>query len=164
MKKRMKTLIALVAMGLIQSSFAQTSAVHKIGGRYSNGFVTSFYSNIDGKTLTFGLNEEAANDRSVWKSDASAPPTNPRVAVETARRKLLQLFPDKRTWTLKSVTLHPFFYPADEADHIELWVYLISFDRHMEPRNPHFPDDDGTVRMVVLMDGTAVDPLIEEKK
>jgi hypothetical protein len=136
----------------------------KVGGRYENGFVGSTYSYIDGKRLTFGLSEKAANDQSVWRTTDKSPPTPAREAIANARRKLLEVFPAKRTWTLSQVVLDPVDFTLDAPDGIELWQYRITFERHREPPNPHFHDVDGKVTMVVLMDGTVVDPIVEPNK
>ena len=145
-------------------SFAQSSIVNRVGGRYEDGFVSAIYSYIDGKTLAFGLSEKAANEQSVWKSDDKNPPLSVRDAIAIAKSKLMEIFPEQRRWTLKGITLRPTVFTLDASDRIELWQYHVAFERHMEPRNPHHDAVDGTVTLVVLMDGTAVHPVIKSSK
>ena len=149
-------LIAATALG------QETQTVQKVGGHYEDGFVGGFYSNIDGKALRFGLTDRAANDQSVWKTSEKNPPVSVRDAIASARRKLNQLFPAKRLWTLAEVKLVPVAWTVDATDGTELWQYCVVFTRHSDPPNPHFPDTDGEVTIVVLMDGTAVDPIITD--
>src|ERR1700690_1521432 len=101
----MKTYLSLLLTLLSISVLGQS--VHKAGGHYENGFVWSEYSYIDGKRLTFGLTDKAANDQSVWKTTDRNPPVSVRDAIASARRKLTELFPAKRIWTLTDVTLKP---------------------------------------------------------
>ena len=145
-------------------SFAQSSIVNRVGGRYEDGFVGAIYSYIDGKTLTFGLSEKAANEQSVWKSDDKNPPLSVRDAIAIAKNKLMEIFPERRRWTFKGIALCPTVFTLDASDRIELWQYHVTFERHREPRNPPHDDVDGKVTLVVLMDGTAVHPVIKSSK
>lgn len=154
MKKYTVLILSLLAATLVAQN------IKKVGGRYANGFVGSYYSRIDGKELTFGLDAKAANDQSVWKTTDKNPPVSVRDAIASARRKLDELFPAKRVWTLESVTLKPAAWTVDAKDGIEIWDYVISFARHSD--DPRLPPShvDGGVTFIVLMDGTAVHPTI----
>ena len=154
---------AILCLGLLLACAPAENEVRKVGGHYQNGFVFSYWSDIDGKRLTFGLSDKAANDQSVWKTAEKNPPVSVRDAVTAARSKLRELFPAKRVWTLEDVRLKPVVFTLDAKDGIELWQYVITFERHRDPPNPHFPDVDGRVSLVLLMDGTVVDPLIEPR-
>lgn len=160
----MRKAVIILASIIPVLSFAQSSIVNKVGGRYDNGFAGAIYSYIDGKTLTFGLSEKAANEQSIWKSDDKNPPVAVREAIAIAKRKLIEIFPEQRRWTFKDITLCPVIFTLDAPDRIELWQYHVTFERHREPRNPHFDDVDGKVTLVVLMDGTAVHPVIKSSK
>jgi hypothetical protein len=157
----MKKFIILIFSMLAATVFAQD--ISEIGGHYSNGFVWSHYSYIDDKQLTFGLNDKAANDQSVWKTTETNPPVSVRDAIASARRMLHEVFSDKRVWNLESVTLKPVVSTLEAEDGIELWDYVITFKRNSGPLNPN-SNGDGRVSFIVLMDGTAVRPTITAQK
>jgi hypothetical protein len=158
----MKILLAIIMIFVAVNAFSQEMAP-KVGGHYENGFVCSFYSRIDGKELTFGLTEKQANQLSAWKTSMENPPVAVRQAIQSARKKLEELFPAKRVWTLEDVTLKPVVFTLDAKDGVELWQYHITFARHSDPPNPHSSDTDGKVTLIVLMDGTAISPSIKTK-
>src|SRR5262249_18278114 len=126
----MKTHLLLILTLLSTSALGQS--VRKVGGHYQDGSVWSSYSHIDGKKLTFALNDKAANDQSVWKSSDTNPPCSVRDAIASAKRKLMEIFPAKRNWTLADVRLQPATFTLDAADGIEIWDYFITFERHPE--------------------------------
>jgi len=158
MKIHLGLLVSLLSIG----TFGQTVA--KVGGHYENGSVWSAFSYIDGKKLTFALNDKAANDQSVWKIADKNPPCSVRDAIASAQRKLMEIFPAKRNWTLADVRLQPATSTLDAADGIEIWDYLITFERHPDKQAEGPIGVDGSVTMIVLMDGTAVSPKIEPQK
>ena len=149
-------------IAITMNAFSQ-EMVPKVGGHYENGFVCSYYSRIDGKELTFGLTEIQANQLSAWKTSEGNPPVSVRQAIQSARKKLEELFPAKRVWTLEDVTLKPVVYTLDAKDGVELWLYLITFARRSDPPNSHSSNIDGKVTVIVLMDGTAITPTIKAK-
>ena len=104
---------------MVVNAFPQEMAA-KVGGHYENGFVGSFYSRIDGKELTFGLTEKQANQLSVWKTSMANPPVAVRQAIQSARKKLEELFPAKRVWKIEDVTLKPVVFTLDAKDGVEL--------------------------------------------
>jgi hypothetical protein len=159
----MKIYPLLLLSLLSMSAFSQD--VTKLGGHYQNGSVWSAFSYIDGKKLTFALDDKAANDQSVWRISDKNPPCSVRDAIASARKKLMAIFPAKRNWSLADVRLQPATFTLDAADGIEIWDFVITFERHpaVEPNNGPV-GVVGSVRMIVLMDGTAVDPKIEPQK
>jgi hypothetical protein len=158
----MKTTLLLLLTFLSISVFGQS--VHKVGGHYQDGSVWGSFSYIDGKKLSFLLNDKAANDQSVWKTSDKNPPCSVRDAIASAKRKLMEIFPAKRNWTLAEVRLQPATSTLDAADGIEIWNYSIAFERHPDTEGPGPIGVDGRVTMIVLMDGTAVEPTIEPQK
>jgi hypothetical protein len=158
MKIHLLLLLSLLSIG----AFGQSVA--KVGGHYQNGSVWSAFSYIDGKQLTFALDDKAANDQSVWKTADKNPPCSVRDAIAAAKRKLMEIFPAKRNWTLADVRLQPASFTLDAADGVEIWNYHITFERHPDKQAEGPIGVDGRVTMIVLMDGTAVDPKIEPQK
>jgi hypothetical protein len=158
MKIHSLLLLSLLSM----SAFGQNAS--KVGGHYENGSVWSAFSYIDGKKLTFALGDKAANDQSVWKTSDKNPPCSVRDAIASAKRKLMEIFPAKRNWTLADVRLQPATSTLGAADGVEIWDYLITFERHPDKQVEGPIGVDGRVTMIVLMDGTAVEPTIELQK
>lgn len=110
----------------------------------------TYSSYVDGMRWDFVVRPQALESAPRWPQDSPAPPLAPREAIASARRMLETLLPDSENWRLGNVTLQPLHQDG-------VWLYTIEFLRDMRPTG--LGSYIGSpMRIVVLMDGTAVTP------
>jgi hypothetical protein len=110
----------------------------------------SSYDIHQGKRYDFAITEEVLSRTPPWRTDEEFPPLSPRKAEGLAREQLKRLVEEPESWTRTEIVLQ----------HIEgdRWVYVIEF---MGDHPPGVIDGPvSTMKLVVLMNGTAVDPKI----
>jgi hypothetical protein len=118
----------------------------------SAGEQTKYWSWLDGQRFEFVVPPDTVR-QFPWVESADAPPLAPRAAIRSAERLLPQLVPGADEWTLREVQLQPVFGSGHG------WVYLITFVKSPPP-NVMWDGPLPSLRLVVLMDGTAVVPTV----
>ena len=89
----------------------------------------------------------------VWDPTNEYPPLSPRKAEEAARAVLKKSLGDRR-WIRPDISLKPFDVTADDGDHREIrWLYVLHFGLLSDPGG-----DSGAFNIIVLMDGTSIEP------
>ena len=122
----------------------------------AQGNVATFSSYVDGKRFDFNVTRERLDRTPSWPESAEHPPLSPRKAMAVARAYLPALVEGADKWHRGDVTLTR--VGAGE----EKWVYLVGFSGNHPPGVTDGPVP--TMRVVVLMDGLAVDPDVSEHK
>jgi hypothetical protein len=88
-----------------------------------------------------------------WDPTNEFPPLSPRKAEDSARAMLKKVLGERR-WIRPDITLKPFDVTADDGDHREIrWLYVLHFGLLSDPGG-----DSGAFNIIVLMDGTAIEP------
>ena len=109
-------------------------------------------SYANGKKFHFQVTAERVLKAPVWKSDDVSPPLAARKADELATAKFRQLIPDWDTWKRERIVLE------DLGDGLH-WIYVVEFMQTSSSKvKPPF------LNVIVLMDGTVVEPRIQEDK
>jgi hypothetical protein len=113
------------------------------------------YSYVDGKVFESRVSPEEIARTPAWPPEAENPPLAARRAMEAARQQMQAFATASRVWRLDSVQL------LDMGDQTH-WMYLVEYERQ-------FPEDvavtgDHSLRILVLMDGTAVTPKQKEDR
>ena len=127
------------AMLLVTPSFAQDTAA-------------SYRSDHAGKRYDFTVTHAQIQLTPDWPEDADNPPLSPRKALAKARLDLATFLSDAERWTPPKITLAEVGAPHK-------WIYIVEFEG---PLPPHVIDGAvDTMRVLVLMNGTAVKPTIK---
>ena len=109
-------------------------------------------SDTIGKTFYFEVTGEGLLKTPIWKADADSPPLAPRKADQLATEKFRQLISDAAEWKRERITLE------DAGDGLHC-IYIVRFTyAGISAGLPPFLD------VVVLMDGTVVEPKVRENK
>ncbi|MEI7728378.1 MAG: hypothetical protein WCO56_02355 [Verrucomicrobiota bacterium] len=120
---------------------------------YADVFTSStMHSYALGKRFGFEVTGERVLKTPIWKADADSPPLAPRRADQLATAKFRKLISDTKGWKRGSITL------VDAGDSLH-WYYVIHFVQMDE-----FSGVPPTLHVIVLMDGTVVEPRIDEDK
>ncbi len=89
----------------------------------------------------------------VWDPAGEFPPLSPRKAEEASRAMLKKVLGERR-WSLQDISLEPFDVTTDAGDHREIrWLYVLHFGLLTDTG-----DESGTFNIIVLMDGTVMEP------
>jgi|GEM_PF-5562029 len=89
-----------------------------------------------------------------WDPASEFPPLSPRKAEEASRAMLKKLLGERR-WSRPDITLKPFDVTADDGDNREIrWIYVLHFGLLSDMDN----NQAGSLNIIVLMDGTAMEP------
>ncbi len=131
-------LAVLAAVTLITPAFAQDTAA-------------SYRSEHAGKRYDFTVTHAQVQATPDWPEDADYPPLSPRKALARARADLVTFLPDAGKWMHPKITL-----TAVGAPH--KWMYIVQFEGPLPPGVIDGPVD--LMRVLVLMDGTAIRPVI----
>jgi hypothetical protein len=105
-----------------------------------------------GKRFDFEVTGERVLKTPAWKADADAPPLPPRKADQLATAKFRQLIPDAKNWKRERIALE------DAGDGLH-WIYIVEFRQ-----SGTFNGVPPFLKVIVLMDGTVVEPRIREHK
>jgi hypothetical protein len=115
------------------------------------------------------MSKRQANEYSVWMRDELYPPVSPRDVLRSARELLveLELTDENMYWELLSIQLEPTQFTLEREDGIQLWHYVVNFRKVSRPetktnigiRSGFF----NTFRIVVLMNGETIRPLVYER-
>lgn len=84
-----------------------------------------------------------------WPEAADSPPLSPRRAIGSARADLALFLPSAANWDMENVALAPL-----SGQH---WMYLVKF----APHQTNYNGPEQAVTVIVLMDGTAIKPVIK---
>ena len=115
-----------------------------------------FSSSYGDKIYRFTITDEELKNYPLWFPDQDTPPLAPRKAVSSAREVLKTLVRDADKWKLQEIGLVPI--GSGESK----WVYTVQFHPPLPPEGI-----DGRIpnlKLVVLMNGTAVKPKIAVEK
>ena len=127
--------------------FLFATALH--AGVFTNYEVNSYAA---GKKFVSTVTGERVLKTPVWRVDADSPPLAPRKAEHLATAKFQQLISDTKDWKLQGITLE------DAGDGLH-WVYVIQFTQAGTWSGPA-----PFLKVIVLMDGTVVEPKIRDNK
>jgi len=137
---KLSILASLAAMMLVTPAYAQDTAA-------------SYRSDHAGKRYEFTVTHAQLQLTPDWAEDADNPPLSPRKALAQARtdlRTFLSLS-DAAKWTHPKITL-------TEVGSPHKWMYIVEFEGPLPPNVSDGPVDQ--MRVLVLMDGTAIKPVI----
>ena len=88
-----------------------------------------------------------------WDPASEFPPLSPKKAEEVSRAMLEKVLGGRR-WTRPDFSLKPFDVTTDDGGHRDIrWLYVLHFGLLKD-----MGDESGSFNIVVLMDGTAVEP------
>jgi len=88
-----------------------------------------------------------------WDPASEFPPLSPKKAEEASRAMLEKILGGRR-WTRPDFSLKPFDVATDDGGHREIrWLYVLHFGLLSDPGG-----DSGAFNIIVLMDGTAMEP------
>ena len=89
-----------------------------------------------------------------WDNGSEFPPLSPRKAEDQARAMLKKILGERR-WTEADIDLKPFDVTADDGNHrVVRWLYVLHFGLVNDVDN----NAGGAFNIIVLMDGTAIEP------
>ena len=159
------TLSFIFVFQLVIINIVGAEQLNIVGGVNERGLIGSHYSYIDTMVYEFGMTKKQANEFSVWKKENDNPPISPREAINVSKKMLedLKLINEKWTWELESVQLMPIWFTLDREDGIELWQYVVVFARRPNPKPTAWSGAVTKIKILVLMNGQAVKPLIYKK-
>lgn len=123
-----------------------------------NGAAGAFYSYVDGMKYTFVVSRQDAADSPRWDDPEENPPLAPRAAIRSAKALMSSLRSDGSAWQVQAVHLNPILLPG-------VWIYLVEF-HDAPPAAPGAGIVGGpakSMRIVVLMNGSAVIPTVERQ-
>jgi hypothetical protein len=111
------------------------------------------YNYVDGKTIAVKVDTKRLLATPSWKKDEANPPVCAKRAIGIAQeiKKALIKSPGRFQWRLVSAKL-----VRDRE--CERWYWKIEFEGRLPPSEP--PDFPKELDVVVLMDGTAVQPVV----
>ena len=88
-----------------------------------------------------------------WDPASEFPPLSPKKAEEASRAMLEKILGGRR-WTRPDFSLKPFDVTPDDGGHREIrWLYVLHFGLLRD-----MGDESGSFNVIVLMDGTALEP------
>jgi hypothetical protein len=95
-----------------------------------------------------------------WQEGSEYPPLSPRKAEEIALKMLLKIA-GERHWTQPDISLRAFDVTQGGSSHREIrWFYVLHFSLSL----PMMDFETGSLNIIVLMDGTAIEPQTLEYK
>jgi hypothetical protein len=113
-----------------------------------------FYSYAQGMRWEFVVREADLDGSPRWQPSAENPPLSPRAAIQSGRSLLRKFIERADDWELRSVALQPVPGRSD------FWLYLVEFWEPIRPKASVGSVHPSQVRVVVLMNGTAVTPTL----
>ena len=118
-------------------------------------FGQTYYSYAFGKQYGFAVTDDDLKKCPAWEKDAENPPLSAKKAIEAATKMKDSLVKDTKDfkWTFVSATLQPV---SDSK-----WVWMVHFDAVYRGPSSGIPNH---LRIVVHMNGTAVQPQVREDK
>jgi hypothetical protein len=126
-----------------------------IQARAGDSETYSLASKAQGKVFTFKFTREQLLKTPVWKLQDDFPPLSPRKAEKAATAKFQKLIKNAKDWNCDGIALeNPFM---DEGNR---WIYLVVFS---PPIALNFVESD-SIQIIVLMDGTVVEPIVTDAK
>jgi hypothetical protein len=139
--KAVKTIALLLAFGI---SLSLTAAERNEVAQFSS------YDFDQGKRYDFSIHDDVLSRTPAWRVDKEFPPLSPRKAEASAREQLKKLVKEPERWSRRTIELHEM-----EAGK---WIYLVKFNG-FHPLGV-FDGPVPTMGLVVLMDGSVIDPRI----
>lgn len=127
------------------------------------GYSSQYWSYVDGKKYNFKVTKELLEKTPSWKENDENPPLSVKKAISAATEQLSK-FIKIENWDFQKATL-------EKTNVTGKWLYLIEFSEDQMKANP--PKKSGiyeyiggvkTFRIVVLMDGSTIEPKIEDMK
>ncbi len=112
------------------------------------------YQYLDGKQYLSLVTRSALDRAPKWNPDEPFPPLPTRTAVSRAGEVLKKLDLDPQAWTMSDICLKPIGSRGE-------WIYLVTFDGPL-PGRSNYGGMYPRFAIVVLMDGTAVVPTIQD--
>lgn len=112
----------------------------------------SLYSYAEGKKFDFEVTREQLMKAPVWKLQDDSPPLSPRKAEKAATTKFRKLLKDSKGWERDRISLE------DMGDGVH-WIYVIEFSHH-----GNYDGLPPSLKIIVLMDGTIIEPKITDRK
>jgi hypothetical protein len=112
------------------------------------------YSYVFSKQYIVNITQKALDNTPIWADGADHPPLSARKATQLADKMRATLVKNREgyTWTLKSISL----IPAGEGK----WYWLAYYQEIFFGISSGLPND---LRLVVLMDGTVIKPVVKER-
>ena len=114
--------------------------------------IHEYESHAEGKKYNYEVFREQLLKTPAWHIDDDRPPLSPRAAERAAKKEFEKRIKDTTHWTEDRIIL------VDMGDKIH-WIYLVQYRRFAER-----VEDAQLLRIVVLMDGTVVEPKISDDK
>ena len=111
----------------------------------------SSYDFQQGKRFDFQVYEDELARTPAWRADEEFPPLSPRKADASASDRLEKLVEQADRWRRKAIELH-------QMKGNDRWVYVVHFTGFHPPGV--FDGMVPKMRVVVLMDGRAIEPRV----
>lgn len=107
------------------------------------------------KKYNVSVTSDALEKSPTWKEDDENPPLPARKAIRLANEMKDSLVTDSKDfkWKLQNASLQP----ADAGK----WYWLVHYDAEFQGGSTGRPDN---LRLVVLMDGTVIKPVIKDQR
>jgi hypothetical protein len=107
-------------------------------------------SRLKGKLFKFVVMESQLQNVPKWETKAEHPPLSPRKAMSIAKQKARELLPAVYDWDVSALTLQR---TGAEGN----WIYVV---KATERPNQLRWNNPAWINIIVLMDGSAVEPTI----
>ncbi len=116
---------------------------------------TTLSSYAFSKRYDVTISGDALEKSPAWKDDAENPPLSARKAIKLANEMKDSLVKDSKDfkWTLQSASLEP----AGDGK----WYWLVHYDAVFQGSSTGIPN---RLRLVILMDGTVIKPVVRDVK
>ncbi len=111
-----------------------------------------YYVLISTKEFKTEVTREQVAKTPAWAASADYPPLSVRKAEQLAEAKFQKLLPDKSDWERKRIIIESI---GDDAH----WYYRVEF-APIEPQSGR----QGSLEIVVLMDGKVIEPEVSDAK
>jgi len=123
-----------------------------VRGDSAQSYSMRSFEDMDGKSFISEVTKEQLIEAPAWRSQDDFPPLSPRKADQLATAKFNELLEDRKDWRRDSISLNE----IGDGSH---WIYVVEFNYHGDLGGLVLP-----YRIIVLMDGTVVEPKFSEDK
>jgi hypothetical protein len=118
--------------------------------------VVELISQVSGKTYITRVSDVAIRKTPRWDDDSDSPPVPPRKALKLAEKMKKSLVDNPDELRLMQLTLTP---------HAGGWFWLVVYSAPpdlLRRAEPDEPPELPSLDLVVLMDGTVIEPIVEQ--
>ena len=134
----MRALIFIILLAFVTQALASETESYAIS------------SLAHGKELECKITREQLSKTPIWRTQDEFPPLSPRKAEKAATTRFHQLFTDLKHFKCMDIILEKPFFGDGYDGH---WIYLVQF----VPEEFEIGTND-RIQIMVLMDGTVIDP------